>query len=183
MSLADRMEELYGQVIPWVRQYQERFPPEDDGLDWSDVTTLLKPQTDFYLQREGKFNIRVRPDLVVGVGHTLMAVDFTTAKDPAYVSEARFALNHHALIRARDRCPEWQRFQTVATRVELLALGYGFTVWLSPEQAEHWHQRIVGVAEALAASQYQPNPGEYCQVCPWLVPCQLGGELVGGQAF
>src|SRR5438045_563895 len=157
----DRLVELRSSAIDWVRQYQTVFPPDDDGLDWSAVSSLLNPQTDLFLWRKDRFRIRVRPDVVVGVGDTLVAVEFTTARDPGYISEARFALNHHALVRERLRRSDWGRFQSVATRVEMLALGYGFTVRLDPEKAERWRAAIGKVAEALIAGDYEANPGEH----------------------
>src|SRR5207249_7174417 len=70
----ERIAELRNSAIAWVRQYQAGFPPDDGGLDWSDVAYLLRPQTDLFLWRKDKFRIRVRPDVVVAVGDTLVAV-------------------------------------------------------------------------------------------------------------
>lgn len=180
---AEWLSELTPSATRRVRQYQSQFPPEDRDLDWSAVSSLLKPQSDLFLWRKDRFRIRVRPDVVVGVGNRLVAVEFTTAKDPGYISEARFALNHHALIRERLRRSDWDRFHSVATRVEMLALGYGFTIRLDADKAEQWRVAIGKAAEALIAGDYEPNPGEYCSACPWQVPCRFNGEPIEGEEF
>lgn len=179
----ETLADLRTAVIGWVRRFQASFPPEDDGLNWSEATALLRPQTDLFLWRKDRFRIRVRPDLVVGIDDTLAAVEFSTAKDPASISDARFALNHHALVRERLRRDDWERFESVATRVEMLSLGYGFTVRLDAGQAEEWRLAIGQVAEVLVSGQYAPNPGEYCSACPWQLPCRFGAEPIKGEGF
>lgn len=166
---ADQVGEIRSAAIRWVRGWQERFPVEDGDLDWSEVTSLLRPQTDLFVRRPGKFIIRVRPDNIVRVGPTLVAVEWSTAKDPANISPARFALNHHALVR-------WGEGQPVATRVEMLALGYGFTVRLDAEEAERWRVAIGNVAEALLEGRHEKNVGPHCSVCYWQPTCWFGDE-------
>jgi hypothetical protein len=166
--------ELRAYAIEKVRAWQSTFPPDGDELEWhSDWASLSKPQTDYFLRREGKFIIRVRPDNVVGVGSALVAWEWSTAKDPTSISAARYALNHHALLRERLRRPEWERYTTIETRVEMLALQYGYTVRLGPEEAEEWRVAIGRVAEAVVLGQYEINPGAYCSTCPWQLPCRF----------
>lgn len=176
-SLAmERVRELRSSAITWVRRWQAGFPPEDGDLEWTEVTSLLKPQTDLFVRRSGRFAIRVRPDNVVGVGATLVAVEWSTAKDPSSISPARFALNHHALVRERLRRAEWSGYEALGTRVEMLALGYGFTVRLSSEAAERWRQSIGKVAEGLIDGRHAKNVGPHCSACFWQPPCWFSGE-------
>ncbi len=173
---AERVGELRSSAITWVRGWQSRVPPEDGDLDWSEVESLLKPQTDLFVRRPGKFAIRVRPDNVAGIGTTLVAVEWSTAKDPSSISPARFALNHHALIRERLRRSEWGDYQAVVTRVEMLALGYGFTVRLSSEEAERWRLAIGKVAEALMEGRHEKNVGPHCSTCFWQPSCWFSDD-------
>ncbi len=178
-GLADRIPEMRAEAVSFVRKWQEGFPFADGDLDWVEVENLLLPQTDLFVRRKGRFSIRVRPDNVVGVDDTLVAVEWTTAKNPKSVSPARFALNHYALLRERQRRPEWQRFQAVATRVELLALGEGFTIRLDAEEADRWRLAIGSAAEDLLASRYKKSIGPWCSTCPWQGSCWFGEE--GGE--
>ena len=118
----ERVEEIRASMIAWIRRWQASFPPEDSDLDWSEVESLLRPQTDLFVRRPHRFAIRVRPDNVVRVGNTLVAVEWSTAKDASSISPARYALNHHALLREKRHRPEWYRYEHIATRVVLLAL-------------------------------------------------------------
>jgi hypothetical protein len=36
---ADQQEQMRSSVIKWVRQYQAGFPPQDEDLDWSNIST------------------------------------------------------------------------------------------------------------------------------------------------
>lgn len=182
-SPGSRVAELRSSAIEWVRQWQQGFPPEDGDLDWSDVAYVLDPQHDLFVRRPDRFSIRARPDIVVGVGAELIAVEFSTAKNPASISSARVALNHHALIRERLRRPEWNGFQAVATRVEMLALGYGFTVRLAADEAERWRQKIGEVAEDLVEGRHAKNIGPHCGACWYQQECWLGGEEIRGSVF
>jgi hypothetical protein len=176
--------ELRAYAIEKIRAWQSAFPPDDDELEWqSDWSSLSKPQTDYFLHREDKFILRVRPDNVVGIGSALVAWEWSTAKDPTSISAARYALNHHALLRERLRRPEWESFATIVTRVEMLALGYGYTVRLGSEEAEEWRVAIGRVAEAVVLGQYKANPGEYCSTCPWQLPCRFEGDKHGSATF
>jgi hypothetical protein len=172
----DRLTELRATVIGLVRGWQGRFPPEDGDRDWLTVRTLLSPQHDLFVRRPGRFAIRVRPDLVVGVADSLIAVEFSTARDASSISPARLALNHHALVRERLRRPEWGQFRKVATRLEMLASGDGFTIELSPKEAEDWRVLIGNAAEAMLAGRYEPNRGPHCSMCPWQAPCWFDAE-------
>jgi hypothetical protein len=172
-----------------VRDLQRRFPPEDDGLPWIEMVSLSPPQLDYFVRRPDRFRLRVRPDAVVGVGTTIVGLEFSTAKDPAGISPARFALNHHALTRARlaavrdDPDGPWAPYTAVATRVEMLALGYGFTVQLTAEDAETWRVKIGEAAEALVARRYEPRRGPWCSTCRWQLPCWDGDSPDVGPDF
>lgn len=168
---ADQLAEIRTAAITWGRQWQAAFPPADDPRPWDAVVSLLRAQTDLFVRRPERFAIRVRPDNVVGVGTTIVAVEWSTAKDPASISPARIALNHHALLRERLRRPEWEQYEAVATRVELLALGIGYTVQLTPEAAEEWRLKIGAAAEAIVAGAYEAIRGPWCSTCPWQAPC------------
>jgi hypothetical protein len=167
----EQIAQIRSDGLRWTRAWQERFPPDDAELDWTQVTSLLKPEHDLFVRRPGRFAVRIRPDNVAAVGSTLVAVEWSTARTPDSISPARFALNHHALIRERLRRPEWEAFETVVTHVEMLALGYSYTVQLDVDQAERWRISIGNVAEALLQEQYETNPGPHCSTCPWQPPC------------
>jgi hypothetical protein len=141
-----------------------------------EVTPLLDPQHDLFVRRPGRFAIRVRPDNVVGVGDTLIAVEWSTARDPSSISPARIALNHHALLRERLRRPEWERYSRIATRVEMLALGESYTQELPPDESEGWRVRIGEAAEALVDGRHEPNRGPWCSTCFWQSACWFAGE-------
>jgi hypothetical protein len=182
LSIIDRLAELRLSTIQMVRGWQCRFPASDDGLDWSEVNVLLQPQTDLFVRRPGKFAIRVRPDVVVGVGNALVAVEFTTAKDPQSLSPARVALNHWALLRERYRHPEWD-FQRVGTRIERLALEVGTTDFLNDDDAERWREKLGSTAENLTNRIYEKNSGPWCSTCNWQAPCWFGDEQARSDAF
>ena len=78
---------------------------------------------------------------------------------------------------------EWSHFRSVATRVEMLALGYGFTVRLDPEEAETWRVVIGGVAEDLVEGLYEKNPGPHCSVCFFQPTCWFGEGDDGASSF
>jgi hypothetical protein len=61
----------------------------------------------------------------------LVACEWSTGKSAQAISPAGFALNHHALRRERLRRPDWAKFTSISIRVEMLALGVGFTLSLS----------------------------------------------------
>jgi hypothetical protein len=172
----DQLAEIRTAAITWGRQWQAAFPPADDPRPWDEVVSLLRPQTDLFVRRPERFAIRVRPDNVVGVGTTIVAVEWSTAKDPASISPARIALNHHALLRERLRRPEWEPYTAFATRVELLALGIGYTVQLTPEAAEAWRLKIGAAAEAIVAGDYEAIRGPWCSTCPWQAPCWFAAD-------
>lgn len=172
----ERIHELRATGLRYVREWRAGFPPRDDQLDWTNVDALVPPQLDLFVRRPRKFAIRVRPDLVVGVGGVLLAVEFTTSRHRDAVSQARIALNHYALGRERRRRPAWGRYEQVATRIELLALGEGSTVVLTDQEAERWRLRIGDAAEAIIAGQYVKNVGPHCSICPFQSPCWFGGE-------
>lgn len=180
---AGPVAEIRAAMISWVRRWQASFPPDDGDLDWSDVASLLRPQTDLFVRRPHRFAIRIRPDNVVGVGDTLVAVEWTTAKDASRISPARFALNHHALLREQRRRPEWGGYDRIATRVELLALGEAFTVRLDPDEADAWRLRIGEAAEALIDGRYTSSRGPWCSTCFWQAPCWFGGEETDHAGF
>jgi hypothetical protein len=182
-AITDRLAELRTSTIQMVRGWQSRFPMADDDLEWSEVDHLLQPQTDLFVRRPEKFAIRIRPDVVVGVGDTLLALEFTTAKDPQSLSPARTALNHWALLRERLRRPEWARFQNVGTRIERLALESGTTVYLGTEDAEGWRVKLGEVAENLVSWTYDKNRGPWCSTCNWQAPCWFGDEGTSADSF
>jgi hypothetical protein len=163
----DRQHELRQAGVEWVRRWQQQFPQDDGGgLDLTEpMTNLLSPQTDLFVRRPDRFAIRVRPDNVVGVGDTLVAWEWSTAKNPEAISRARFALNHHALLRERLRRPDWAGYTSISTRVEILALGTGFTVSLTTKEAESWRVAIGKVAEDFLVGTYEPNRGPHCSIC------------------
>jgi hypothetical protein len=173
---ADRLPEVQRSMVAWVRRWQAAFPPRDGDRDWMEVTPLLDSQHDLFVRRPGRFAIRVRPDNIVGVGDTLIAVEWSTARAPSSVSPARIALNHHALLRERLRQPEWQRYSRIATRVEMLALGEGYTRELEPDEAESWREQIGEAAEALVDGRHEPNRGPWCSTCFWQSACWFGGD-------
>ena len=180
----ERQQEIRDAGIRWVRRWQEQFPQDDSDLDLSQMATnMLVAQTDMFVRRPDRFAIRVRPDNVVGVGNTLVAWEWSTAKDPHAISRARFALNHHALLRERLRRPDWAGFTSISTRVEMLALGVGFTVSLNLEDAEIWRVAIGKVAEAVAHGEHEPNRGPHCSTCPWQADCWFGGDQEEQAAF
>lgn len=179
----DHVNELRNDAIEWVRQWQENFPPIDGELDWGEVRSLLPAQTDLFLWRPQKFRIRVRPDAIVGVGDTLVAVEFSTSQSPDWISPARFALNHHALLREQRRHPEWSQYRNVATRVEMLRVGEGFTVRMSTEEADRWRIAIGVAVEKLLTENYDTNVGPWCTTCPWLAHCQFRDDEPSGGAF
>jgi hypothetical protein len=162
----DGQHEIRELGVRWIRRWQEQFPPDDPDLDLDQpMVNLLAPQTDLFVRRPDRFAVRVRPDNVIGVGNVLVAWERSTAKDPHAISRARFALNHHALLRERLRRPEWVRFNSIKTRVEMLALGYGFTVSLSGQDAETWRVAIGNVTEAVVDGLHEPNRGPHCSTC------------------
>jgi hypothetical protein len=64
------------EVIQMVRGYQQRLG-QGGEIDLTDAVSLLKPEYDLWVRREGRFRIRVRPDHVVGVGDLLVAQEQT----------------------------------------------------------------------------------------------------------
>jgi hypothetical protein len=143
------------EVIQMVRGWQERLG-QGGEVDLTDTVSLLKPEHDLWVRREGRFRIRVRPDHVVGVGDLLVAQEWSTSKNPDSISLARFALNWHALFRERLRRPEWKRYTAIVTRVEMLSLGYGFTVRLEVDELEVWRLAIGAAAELCLSTRYGP---------------------------
>jgi hypothetical protein len=181
----EHQHELRNAGIEWVRRWQEQFPQDDGegGLDLSGtLANLMQPQTDLFVRRPERFAIRVRPDHVIGVGSALVAWEWSTAKNPEAISQARFALNHHALLRERLRRPGWAGYTSIKTRVEMLALGVGFTVSLTNEEAEGWRVAIGNVAEDLLIGTYQPNRGPHCSLCPWQTTCWFANDEGYGEA-
>jgi hypothetical protein len=169
-----RAAEMRTDVIRWVRELQARFPNPD--IDLGDIVPLLPPQTDLFLRRPERFVVRVRPDLVLGMGDAIVAFEFSTAKSLTGISPARFALNHHALAREVLQRSEWRsQFKRVITHVEMLALGESSTVALEPEDAERWRVDIGNVAEAIQEGRFEANAGPWCTLCPWVGPCRLDG--------
>jgi hypothetical protein len=164
--------------IEWVRNWQAGFPQEDLLLDLTaPVKSLLSPQTDLFVRRPGRFAIRVRPDNVVGIGETLVAWEWSTAKELTSISLARYALNHHALIRELRRRDEWAKsYKSVVTRVEMLSLGAGFTFALDEEEAETWRVTIGTVAEAMVDKRYERTKGPHCSVCFWQGECWFSDD-------
>jgi hypothetical protein len=174
--------DIRSSAVSWVRGWQERFPPEDDEtVPWLEIRKLLLPQTDIFLHRQGLCVIKVRPDVVVGAGRTVIAYEFSTARDPDSISPARVALNHFALLGKRMRDPDWIWYEEVVTRIEYLALGYGVTVRLSSEEAEAWRDRIIAMVPDLVAGHYQPNRGPWCSRCRYQARC-WGSDGEDGEA-
>ena len=150
--------------LPQSRHRSRRYraaPPTPDGS---------------FLRRPDRFVVRVRPDLVLGMGDAIVAFEFSTAKSLTGISPARFALNHHALAREALQRPEWRnQFTRAITHVEMLALGESSTVALEPEEAERWRVDIGNVAEAIQEVGSRRNAGPWCTLCPWVGPCRLDG--------
>ena len=71
----------------------------------------------------------------------------------------------------------------MATRVKMLALGYGFTVQLTAEEAETWRVKIGEAAEALLARRYEPWRSPWCSTCRWQLPCWDGDSPDLGPVF
>jgi hypothetical protein len=182
-TLSDEQRaDIRSSAVAWVRGWQEQFPPEDDDcIPWTEIETVLLPQTDIFLHRQELCIVKVRPDVVVGAGRTLIAYEFTTARDPDSVSPVRAALNYFALMGKRMRLPEWLQYEEVVTRVEHLALGYGETVRLTPDEAEAWRERILAVVPAILAEHYVPNRGPWCSRCRYQPRC-WGGDGEDGEA-
>src|SRR5205823_6216423 len=87
-------------VLRLVRGWQEQFPDVGDSLPWDELGHAFDPQTDFVvvrMQSEPQFGLRIRPDVVVRLGDSLVAVEVSTAKTLEAVPSARIALNHFAL--------------------------------------------------------------------------------------
>ena len=59
-------------------------------------------------------------------------INFLTG-NPALLPLARYALNAYALLRERHLRADWQQYTAIVTRVEMIALGYGFTVRLQAD--------------------------------------------------
>jgi len=80
-------------------------------------------------------------------------------EDAHAISRARFALlNHHAPAAWMPAPVVVGRASpSISTRVEMLALGIGFTVSLSLRNAEAWRIAIGKVAEALVIGSHEPN--------------------------
>jgi hypothetical protein len=170
------------EVIQMVRGWQEGLG-RDDEIDLTDAIGLLKPEHDLWVRRPGRFRIRVRPDHVVGVGDLLVAHEWSTSKNPDSISPARFALNWHALFRERHRRPEWERYSAIVTRVEMLALGYGFTVRLDVEEVERWRLAIGEAVERLMSGDDSKNAGPWCSTCPWQATCWFGDPVAEEPSF
>jgi hypothetical protein len=80
-------------------------------------------------------------------------------------------LNWPALFRERLRRPEWERYSAIVTRVEMLSLGYGFTVRLEVDELEAWRLAIGEAAERLISGDEAKNAGPWCSTCPWQTTC------------
>jgi hypothetical protein len=169
----ERKKQIRSIGIDWVRNWQAAFPQEDLLIDLTaPIENLFDPQTNLFVRRPGRFAIKVRPDNIVGIGDRLVAWEWSTAKELASISLARYALNHHALIRELRRHEDWaKRYASVVTRVEMLALGSGFTFSLDDEVAEAWRVAIGSAAEAIVDKRYERNKGSFCSVCPWQSEC------------
>jgi len=170
------------EVIQMVRGYQQRLGQVGE-IDLTDSVSLLKPEHDVWVRRPGRFRIRVRPDHVVGVGDLLVAQEWSTSKNPDSISPARFALNWHALFRERLRRPEWERYSAIVTRVEMLSLGYGFTVRLEAEELEAWRLAIGETVERLIDGDDTKNTGPWCSTCPWQADCWFGEPVTEEHSF
>lgn len=168
------------EVVEMARGWQARIGQEDD-LDLSQAVTLLKPEHDLFVRRPGRFRIRVRPDHVVAIGDTIVAMEWSTSKNPDSISPARFALNWHALLRERLRRPEWERYTTILTRVEMISLGYGFTVRLNTDELELWRKAIGAAVEQLLVGEISKNEGAWCSACPAQARCWFSDET--GDSF
>ena len=178
---------IHPEIVQMVRGWQARVGQEDD-LDLSGAVRLLKPEHDLFVRRPGRFRIRVRPDHVVAVGDvtvggTIVALEWSTSKNPDTISPARFALNWHALFRERLRHPEWEQYTSIVTRVEMLALGYGFTVRLATDDLEQWRLAIGTAVEGLIAGDVSKNIGPWCSTCPAQAACWFDGEEDGDARF
>ncbi len=114
---------------------------------------------------------------MIAIGDTGIAVQFSTAKDPAAINPARPALNYWALRCKQHREAQkdpgtvWGGLTNFATRVEMLTPGYGYTVRLSSEEAEEWRRKIGHVAEAVTANESEKNIGPHCSTCFWQPHC------------
>lgn len=170
------------EVVQLVRGWQARVGQEDD-LDLSGATSLLKPEHDLFVRRPGRFRIRVRPDHVGAINDTIVAIEWSTAKNPDRISPARFALNWHALFRERLRHSDWERYTTIVTRVEMLSLGYGFTVRLDTDAVEQWRLAIGTAVEQLMDGDVSKNVGPWCSVCPAQAACWFDGDEDGDAGF
>lgn len=172
---ADVLTRIRPEVIEMIRGWQSRVG-QDDDLDLVNATSLLKPEHDVFVRRPGKFRIRVRPDHVVAVGETIVAQEWSTSKNPDSISQARYALNAYALLRERHLREDWQQYTAVVTRVEMIALGYGFTVRLQTDELEQWRTAIGGAVEQLMGGDTSTNRGPWCSTCPWQSRCWFGGD-------
>jgi hypothetical protein len=176
------LTQIRSEAIEMVRGWQSRVGPDND-LDISMAVSLLKPEHDLFVRREGKFRIRVRPDHVVAAGDTIVAQEWSTSKNPNSISEARFALNAYALLRERHHRPDWQQYTGIVSRVEMIGLGYGFTVRLNVDELEQWRLAIGNAVEQLIAGETSPNQGPWCSTCPWQSPCWFGDISANDPAF
>ena len=119
----------------------------------------------------------------MAVDDTIVAMEWSTSRSPDTISPARFALNWHALFRERSRRPEWDRYTTIVTRVEMLALGYGFTVRLDTDELEQWRLAIGAAVEQLIAGETSKNAGPWCSACPAQPICWFDGEEAADAGF
>jgi len=127
-----------------------------------------------FVRRPERFRIRVRPDHVVAVGDAIVAQEWSTSKNPDSISPARYALNAYALLRERHIRPDWQQYTSIVSRVEMIGLGYGFTVHLGIDALEQWRTAIGDAVERLMAGDTSANQGPWCSTCPWQSPCWFG---------
>jgi hypothetical protein len=149
---------------------------QDDDLDLPSAVSLLRSEHDLFVRRPDTFRIRVRPDHVVVVGDTIVAQEWSTSKNPDSISPARFALNAYALLRERHLRADWQQYTSIVSRVEMIGLGYGFTVRLGADELEQWRAAIGKAMERLLAGDKSPSQGPWCSTCPWQSPCWFDGE-------
>jgi hypothetical protein len=174
---AEQLPALIRDVHDLTRQWQQRFPPAEDGLAWENLAPGFEPQTDLVVVRqrtEPVFGLRIRPDVVMQIENSLVAVEVSTAKSAEAVGSARIALNHFALLAAVQSTPRFHgEITQVGTRVELLAQGTGYTRFLGAEEAEEWRDRIVAAATACLDGDTHPRPGPWCNRCPYFGPCQF----------
>lgn len=178
----DVLGRIRPQVIEMVRGWQSRVG-QDSDLDMSSAVSLLRPEQDLFVRRPEQFRIRVRPDHVVAVDETIVAQEWSTSKNPDSISPARFALNAYALLRERPLRPDWQKYTSIVSRVEMISLGYSFTVRLEPDDLEQWRVAIGGAIEQLIGGDTSANRGRWCSTCPWQSACWFDGDSAETVSF